>query len=71
MSSKETEISMEVIVEVVISSAQREMDYEHGSSTDYNSINLSPELYKLVLIMCVSYYERGAVEPELFTQSNI
>ena len=71
MSSEDTELSAEVIVDAVISSAQREMDDEHSSSTDYNSINSNPELHKLVLLMHVSNYEGGAIEPELFTQSNI
>ena len=71
MSFEDTELSAEVIVDTVISSAQREMDDEHGSSTDYNSINSCPELHELVLLMHVSNYEGGAVEPKLFTQSNI
>ena len=71
MSYKDTELSAEVIVDAVTNSAQREMDDEHRSSTSYNSINLSPELHELVLLMCVSNYEGGVVEPELFTQSNI
>ena len=71
MSSKDTELSTEVIVDAVISSAHKEMDDECSSSTNYNSINSSPELHELVLLMCVSNYEVGAVEPELFTQNNI
>ena len=71
MSSEDTELSVEVIVDAVISSAQREMDDEQGSSTDYNSITMSAELHKLVLLMHVSNYEGGVVEPQLFTQSNI
>ena len=51
MSSKDTELSAEVMVDAVISSAQREMDDEHGSSTDYNSTDLSPEVHELVLLM--------------------
>ena len=47
------------------------MDDGHGSSTNYDSISLSPELHKLVLLMRVSNYEGEAVEPELFTQSKI
>ena len=47
------------------------MDDGQGSSTNYNSISLSPELHKLVLLMRVSNYEGKAVEPELFTQSKI
>ena len=47
------------------------MDDEHSSSTDYNSINSSPELHELVLLMRVNNYEGGVVEPELFTQSNL
>ena len=71
MSSEDTELSAEVIVNTVINSAQREVDDGQGSSTDYNSICLSPELNKLVLLMCVSNYEKEAVEPELFMQSKI
>ena len=62
---------MKVIVDAVITSAQREMDDGHSSSTNYDSISLSPELHKLVLLMHVSNYEGEAVEPELFTQNKI
>ena len=71
MSSKDTKLSVEVIMDTVINSVQREMDDGHGSSTDYDSISSSPELHKLVLLMHVSNYEGEAVEPELFTQSKI
>ena len=71
MSSEDTELSTEVIVDTVINSAQREMDDGHGSSTDYDSISLSSELHKLVLLIHVSNYEGEAVEPELFMQSKI
>ena len=71
MSSKDTELSAEVIVDTVINSARWEIDDAHGSSTDFDSISLSPELHKLVLLMCVSNYEGETVEPELFTQSKI
>ena len=69
MSSEDTELSTELIVNTVINSAWREMDDGQGSSTDYDSISLSPELHKLVLLMRVSNYEEQAVEPELFMQS--
>ena len=71
MSSEDTELSAEVIVDTVINSAQREMDDGHGSSTNYDSISSSPELHKLVLLMHVSNYEGETVEPELFIQSKI
>ena len=71
MSLEDTELSMELIVNTVINSAQREMDDGQGSSTNYNSISLSPELHKLVRLMCISNYEGQAVEPELFMQSKI
>ena len=68
---EDTEISAELIVGTVISSAQREVEDGQGSSTDYDSIGSSPKLQKLVLLMCVSNYEGEAVEPELFTQGRI
>ena len=68
---EDTELSVELIVSTVISSAQREVENEQGSLTDYDSIGSSPKLYKLVLLMCVSNYEGEAVEPELFTQCRI
>ena len=71
MSLEDTELSAELIVNTLINSAQREMDDGQGSSTNYNSISLSPELHKLVLLMHASNYEGQAVEPELFTQSKI
>ena len=71
MSSEDTELSTELIVNTVINSARREVDDGQGSSTDYDSISSSPELHKLVLVMRVSNYEGEAVEPELFTQSKI
>ena len=71
MSSEDTGLSAELIVNTVINSAWREMDDGQGSSTDYDSISLSPELHKLVLLMCVSNYEEKAVEPELFRQRKI
>ena len=71
MSSEDTELSAEVIVDTVINSVQREMDDGHGSSTNYDSISSSPELHKLVLLMRVSNYEGEAGEPELFIQSKI
>ena len=71
MSSEGTELSAELVVNTVINSARREMDDGQGSSTDYDSISLSPELHKLVLLMHVSNYEGQAVEPELFMQSKI
>ena len=71
MSFEDTELSAKVIVDTVINSAQRKMDDGHSSSTDYDSISLSPELPKLVLLMCVSNYEGEVVEPELFMQSKI
>ena len=57
-------------MDTVINSAQREMD-GHSSSTDYDSISSSPELHKLVLLMCVSNYEGEVMDPELFMQSKI
>ena len=71
MSFKDTELSVELIVNTVINSAQREMDDGQGSSTNHDAISLSPELHKLVLLMRISNYEGQAVEPELFTQSKI
>ena len=71
MPLEDTELSAELIVNTVINSAWREMDDGQGSSTNYDSISLSPELHKLVLLMHVSNYEGQAVEPELFTQSKI
>ena len=68
MSSKDTELSMELIVNTVINSARREMDDGQGSSTDYDSISLSPKLHKLMLLMYVSNYEGKTMEPELFMQ---
>ena len=61
MSSEDTELSTELIVNTVINSPQREMDDGQGSSTDYDSISSSPELHKLVLLMCVSTYEGKTV----------
>ena len=66
-----TELSAELIVKTVINSAQREVEDGQGSSTDYDSVSLSPELHKLVLLMHVSNYEGEAVDPELFTQGKI
>ena len=68
---EDTELSAELIVGTVISSAQREVEDGRGSSTDYDSISSSPKLHKLVLLMRVSNYEGEAVEPELFTQGKI
>ena len=50
---------------------ERWMMDRQGSSTNYDSISLSPELHKLVLLMHISIYEGQVVEPELFTQSKI
>ena len=71
MSSEDTSVSAEVVVDTVISSVQREMDDGHGSLSEFESISSSPELHKLVLLMRVCTYEGGAVNPELFTRSNI
>ena len=65
MSSEDTRVSAEVIVDTVISSVQREIDNGHGSSSEFESISLSPELHKLVLLMRVYTYEGGVVDPEL------
>ena len=68
---EDTELSVELIVNTVINSAQTEVEDGQGSSTDYDSISLSPKLHKLVLLMCVISYEGEAVEPELFMQGKI
>ena len=62
---------MEVIVDTVISSIQREMEDGYGSSSEFESISSSTELHKLVLLMQVCTYEGGAVDPKLFTRNNI
>ena len=51
MLTEDTRVSVEVIVDTVISSVQREMDDRHGSSSEFESISSSPELHKLVLLM--------------------
>ena len=51
MSSEDTRVSMEIIVDTAIGSVQREMDDEHGSSSEFESISSSPELHKLVLLI--------------------
>ena len=51
MSSEDTKVSMEVIVDTVLSSVQREMEDGHGSLSEFESISSSPELHKLVLLM--------------------
>ena len=71
MSFEDTKVSTEVIVDTVISSVQREMEDEHGSSSEFKSISSSPELHKLVLLTQVFTYGGGAVDPELFTRNNI
>ena len=71
MSFKDTRVSAEVIVDTVISSVQRKINDGHGSSSEFESISSSPELHKLVLLMRVCTYEGGAVDPELFTRSNV
>ena len=71
MSSEDMRISMEIIADTVISSAQREIEDEHGSPSEFESITSSPELHKPVLMMKVCTYEGGAIDPELFTRSNI
>ena len=71
MSSKDTRVNAEVSVDTVISSVQREIDDGHGSSSEFESISSSPELHKLVLLMRVCTYEGRAVDPKLFTRSNI
>ena len=50
---------MEVIVDAVLSSVQRETEDGHGSSSEFESIRSSPELHKLVLLMQVCTYEGG------------
>ena len=54
-----------------ISSVQREINDGHGSSSEFESINSSPEIHKLVLLVKVCTYEGWAVDPKLFTRSNI
>ena len=71
MLSEDTRASAEVIIDMVISSVQREIEAGHGSSSEFESISSSPELHELVLLMKVCTYEGGAVDPELFTRSNI
>ena len=71
MSSEDTKVSIEVIVDAVLSSVQREIEDGHGSSPEFESISSSPQLHKLVLLMQVCAYERGAVDPKLFTRNNI
>ena len=71
MSSEDTRVSVEVIVDIVISSIQREMDNGHGSLLEFESISSSPEIHKLMLLMRVFTYEGGALECELFNRSNI
>ena len=51
MSSEDTKISAEVIVDAVLSSVKREMEDGHGSSSEFESISSSPELHKVVLLM--------------------
>ena len=60
MPSEDMKVSVEVIVDTVISSIQREMDDRHGSSSEFESISSSPELHKLVLLMQVCTYKGGA-----------
>ena len=71
MSFKDTQSSAEVIVDAAIRGAHRKLDDEQGSSTEYDSINSSPELHKLVLLMRVCRYEGEPIESEFFTRSNI
>ena len=71
MLSEDTRVSMEVIVNTVISSIQRETDDGHGPSSEFESISSSPEPHKLVLLMKVCTYKSRAVDAELFTRSNI
>ena len=71
MSSEDTRVSVEVIMDTVISSVQREIEDGHGSSSEFESISSSPKLHKLVLLMRVCTYKGGAVDPKLFTRSNI
>ena len=71
MSSEDTRVSTEVIMDTVISSVQRGIEDGHGSSSEFESISSSPELHKLVLLMRVCTYEGGVVDPELFTRNNI
>ena len=59
MSSEVTRVSVEVIVDTVISSVQRETDDGHGSSSEFESISSSPELHKLMLLMRLRTYENG------------
>ena len=56
MLSEDTKVSTEVIVDAVLSSVQREMEDGHGSSSEFESISLSPELHKLVFLMRVCTY---------------
>ena len=71
MSSEDTKISVEVIVDAVLSNIQREMEDVHGSSSEFELISSSPELHKLVFLMRVCTYEGGAVDTKLFTRNNI
>ena len=71
MSSEDIRVSVEVIIDTVISSVQREIKDGHDSSSEFKSISSSPELHELVLLMKVCTYEGRAVDPELFTRSNI
>ena len=71
MLSEDTRVSVEVIVDIVISSVLKEMDDGHSSSSEFESISSSPKIDKLILLMKVFTYEGGALEPELFTRSNI
>ena len=71
MSFKDTQSSAEVIVDAAIRGAHRKLDDEQGSSTEYDSINSSPELHKLVLLMRVCRYEGEPIKSEFFTRSNI
>ena len=71
MSSEDTRVSAEVIVDTLTCSVQREMDDGHGSSLEFESISSSPEIHKLMLLMRVCTYEGGALEPKLSTRSNI
>ena len=63
MSSKDTRVSVEVIVDAVISSIQREINDGHDSTSDFESTSSSPELHKLVLLMRVCTYERWGSRP--------
>ena len=51
MSSEDTKISTEVIVDAVLSSVQRKMEDGHGSSSEFESISSNPKLHKLMLFM--------------------